>query len=371
MTKASSSARLALSGLLLLIAACGRTAPPPAAPPPAAPVQEASDTATVLVVSDSSIRRLANYDFDAKAPLAARARPIPGFVLDYIRRLDDCPEYRDHALTAEERRLLAAYLALLPPSYQSVLRERLVAIYFVEGAKGGGLTEYVFDAQGDIYAIVILNPKVLHRGVSEWLTYKENSCFRSTDSGGRIAVDCGGKYRALIYVLLHEASHIVDYITKVTPFVEKDLLTLSGFKPGPREFVSGAWLDYDLPRPFYDDSRRRDVTFYGIDGPRLDDTDAPHLYSWLGRTPFVSLCASGNWADDFAEYVAFQHLTTALRQPYRIRYRFADGKDTEIEPLKLRVVQERLPIIRSVVYARTACASRRETDPGRYSTEKD
>jgi hypothetical protein len=112
----------------------------------------------------------------------------------------------------------------------------------------------------------------------------------------------------MVYVLLHEGTHIVDFAVGAAP----DPTHPNGNHP----LVSGIWRDgvtpvdqYRLPILMGNPFRRN--------GRVIPITHAADLYDALGRTPFISVYASCDSHDDLAELVACTELTMRLHQPYR------------------------------------------------------
>ena len=275
----------------------------------------------------SASRRLASYTFNPHTELLSRVTPIPRFLLDDIRKLDGRDDYRAYAPTAAEMEMVARYLDLIPPRHGKVLRERLIGIYFISPFMGGGLADWVLDDSGKVYAVLVINPEVFRRSLSEWLTYRENSCFRDDGLKVKMSVDAGSRFNGLMYLLLHEAAHIVDYVENHTPFVEPVLKEMTGRGADDRSFTRGIWADYGKPLPGSTYAMRGDVTFYGLSGgPKIPAGKAPDLYRGFAKSPFPSLYGSQSWAEDFAEMFMAYHLVKKLGQPFTVRV-VKDGKE--------------------------------------------
>lgn len=272
-------------------------------------------------------RRLASYGFDPRAELLSRVTPIPRFLLDDIRKLDGRDDYRAYTPSAAELKQLKEYLSLIPPKYRDVMRERLVGIYFISPFMGGGLADWVLDDAGKMYAVLVVNPEVFRRTLSGWLTYRENSCFRDDGSKTGVSVDAGTRFSGLMYLLLHEAAHIVDYVENHTPYVEPVLKAMTERRAEDSFFTRGVWADYGRPLPASGYALRGDVTFYGLSGgPKIPAARAAELYRDFAKSPFASLYGSQSWAEDFAEMAMAYHLAKKLGQPFRVRV-MKDGKE--------------------------------------------
>lgn len=233
-------------------------------------------------------------------------------------------------------------LRLLPSKYQAVLKERLIGIYFIKNWIGSGAADYVLGPEEQVYTILVINPETLKRNASDWSTYRELTCFSDEKSQElTVRIECGTVYSGLTLLLLHETSHIVDYIEHRTPYVEDNMRVLKLAVP-ETPFSSTVWKDYYNPKEPYDFPQRPRITFYGVGGgPRLSLSDAGAIYRSLSRTPFVSLYGSRNWAEDFAEYCAWYFFTKKLHQPYRIDVVASGQVVYSYEPMDAAQVAER------------------------------
>ena len=271
---------------------------------------------------DIPAKRLESYAFDPEKEIADRIAPMPEFLLNFLREVDGVAEYSDYDPTPGQRRMIREYLSLLPPLHRRVLGERLIALHFVESFLGSGMADFVVDENNELYVILYFNPDTLTETMSERLTYRESTCFNAAeDSSVSVAIDCGDSYSGFMYILLHETTHAVDYIAHATPYVEPILrdIGLAG-QVEATAFTSEVWADYARPEEKHDFPSRDEVTFYGLSGgPKLPIARAIAVYDELAETPFVSLYASMNWAEDLAEYLTWFHFANVLDQPYEIR----------------------------------------------------
>jgi hypothetical protein len=160
----------------------------------------------------------------------------------------------------------------------------------------------------------------------------------SRSSSLNVSIEAGS-LDAIVYVLLHEATHIVDSSLRITRDVR------SGDQPADASpasaFIDGAWSDRTVVTPQYRDPLLERVRFRA-GGEILPIDRAEAVYAALRRTPFVTLYGSSNWHDDLAESVAWLHLTEKLKQPYRIVIRDAGRETFAHEPMKSPVVRSRV-----------------------------
>jgi hypothetical protein len=135
---------------------------------------------------------------------------------------------------------------------------------------------------------------------------------------------------AIVYVLLHEATHVVDSSLRITP---------ADGAPATA-FTDGVWSARTLIAPPYRDPLLERVKFRAS-GAVLPIAQAEAVYAALRRTPFVSLYGSSNWGDDLAEFVTWYHFAEKLQQPYRIAIRDAGRETFVYEPTKSPAVRRR------------------------------
>ena len=235
-----------------------------------------------------------------------------------------------HMVTPGERITLANALAQLTPFQREVLQNRLRAIYFIDGLPNNALT---FPDGGTttepVYSIAV-RAGALHETVSELVTRKERTLFDSAASELSVTVD-GETLNAMVYVLLHETTHIVDFAVGATPDPAHSI--------GDHPLVSGIWRDGITPADQYRLPRLMGILWRT--GRVMPITHAADLYDALGRTPFISVYASCDSRDDLAELVAWTELTGRLHQPYRILISKGANVMRVIEPAQSELVQAR------------------------------
>jgi hypothetical protein len=280
------------------------------------------------------------HGLDPGAPLESRVRSAPESVLRLFRDAGRAAP-KAHPLTEAERTRVKFALQSLPPLHRRILRERLRGVSFLEGMPNTALTSTV--NPGDAFRLfdITVNASILPQGVSDWLTQKERTCFDARGSPLRVSVDAGTRYDALSYVLLHEATHIVDFTERITPPVSAEGRRWAADARPVTPFTEGIWSDLSLPSPPFRDPLLARVRFYSAGGA-LPIDKAPQVYAALRRTPFVSLYGGRNAMDDLAEYVSVYHLAEVLKQPYRIVIRRGRDEVFAYEPMKSGLVRRRI-----------------------------
>ncbi|MBN2325250.1 MAG: hypothetical protein JXQ30_16085 [Spirochaetes bacterium] len=264
-------------------------------------------------------KRLEHYPFDPASSLVSRVKEVPDIILSYYREMDETPSYAPYTPSQVEMSEIARCLSTLPAVHAMVLKERLIGIYFIENFHGSGMADYVLGTNGDMYLFLVFNPLTLKSTLAEYVSYKENSCFIMDDPDTEITIELSDRYTGFLYILLHEATHCIDYIERYTPFVEPHLAGLQDKGSRDTSFSDTVWAGYDELREIVVFTFRDRITFYGLGGgPKLKISEAMFVYEHLAHTPFVSLYGTFNWAEDFAEYVTYYYLVYGLGIEYRI-----------------------------------------------------
>ena len=307
------SACIPLMLTTLLLAACSPSGP------------SGADLKAYLAQEHMQVRA---YAFDPKSTLESRIVPCPDFLLAALKRMDDKTGYRAYTPSAAEKRLVLEHLAALPARMRQAFQERLLGIYFVDNFTGNGMSNWVLDESGRVHAWLVINPAAFKKSLSETLTARETSVFQG-DAG--VTVDCGTKYKGVLYTILHEGLHVYDYVRGVTPYVGD--MVVHATRGGKGLGVSwDVWKSINKPRPDADYPIRDQLHFYGMNGgPAIPAADAVKLYQGFMKSPFPSLYGSRSWAEDAAELFTFYHLTRVLKQPYAIRV--AGKEPMTIEPM--------------------------------------
>jgi hypothetical protein len=272
------------------------------------------------------------HGLEPGTPVESRAKKAPASVISLLREAGR-PDPKLHALTDTERAQLKSAVQALPPAHRRILKERLRTLSFLDGMPNTALTSTVNPDESFRLLDITVNAAILRQNVSEWLTQKEQTCFDATGSPLRVSIDAGTKLDALLYVLIHEATHVIDAAEQITP-------SMAG-KRSPSAFTAGVWNDLAMPVAAYRDPLRVHVRFYTNGDDKMPVERAPELYEWLRRTPFVSLYGGRNWLDDLAEFATVYHLTEVLKQPYRIVIRRGVEEVFVYEPMKSDLVRRR------------------------------
>ena len=252
-------------------------------------------------------------------PLINRVQRMPVDLIEANQTFDksigiSSEPYQPRAATGDELALIKSYIALLPPVLQTVLADKLLGFYLVDNFPGGALTDWVVDGEGRVYYYMVFNSAQLTSSVDDWLSLKDNSPFDDSNTTLSIKVQTQTPYKALLYGLLHEGAHVLDYEQGLTPYVDTLHKYLKNLKLESTAFTAGVWINQKTPKAEYDFAHRSKMNFYRI-FPNLKlipRAEMPKLFAQLKQTPFVSFYSGSSWNEHLADYVAYYHIEKKL-----------------------------------------------------------
>jgi len=260
----------------------------------------------------------------APSPLMTRIAPPSKSVIDVFIE-SGMREVSTHALTESERAKVNAALAALPDLHRRVLVKRLRYLSFLDGIPGDG-TGLTSKVENTDSFDMTLRASIIDEPLSHFLTTKERRLFQLDGASQSLRVEATGA-DALTYVLLHEATHIVDISTGVTADAGNRL-------------VRGIWASRrDLAQP-WTASLAATTKFRGGGPIRMRMADA--IYAALADTPFVSLYSTAAAPEDFAELVTWHELLRRRQATLTIEIYSADGQlAKQYQPFTFPRVTER------------------------------
>ena len=289
------------------------------------------DRAAARVQADST-QRAADVGGATASVLKARIAPPHDETVEAYRQ-SGAVNASAHTLTEREWTRVERALADLPPLHRDFLERRLARLSFIDAPSSAGtaLTRAYEGPDGQSLFAITLRADVLDKSLSDFLAEKESMLFTEDGSGYSVRFSAGD-VPALSYLLLHEATHVVDRSLGIS----KDV----------RPF-SALWVDYlDLAAPSA--TGPLGVTLYRRGQP-IPLAESPALYTALGASPFVSLYATASAGEDLAELAAWSHLSR-LNIPLTVEVRDATGRAVvTVEPLKSPAVQARFAVADTVL----------------------
>ena len=292
------------------------------------------------------VHRLSNYTSLFSRPVVKRIVPAPEFVLKQLMQYDNAVDYTPYQPNDDEIYRITLNMRKLPPLNLRILRERCIAIYFVNNFRSNGLTDYAVDSAGNRYFYMAFNSQSLKISLSDLLTRKEQSCFKDDQSPLDVRILCSDEFKGFFYVLLHESTHGVDLVNNITPWLSPVYAQVLNDTATSTPFTKGMWKSYDIPEKNHDFDNRNLISFYGFDGgAKIPRSSIKNLYSFFQKSGFASLQSSVNWAQDIADFVTFYHLTHKLNNPYKIVITFSGQEALTIEPMNSAEVRKRFDSI--------------------------
>lgn len=268
--------------------------------------------------------------------LAKRVLIAPESVFKLFREAEMNPV--NHELTAVEQAKVDKAFAILPPLYQKILKGHLHSISFMDNMPNTALTSPVERPDSIKMFNITFRAGILNETISEWATQKEYTCYdRSANPDIEISIEAG-TLDAIQYVLLHEATHVLDAVLNITPHPEE-----RGALVDPTPYTKGIWYKMNVPTEPFIDSLLEKTRFRS--GKTLPIGLAPEIYKALRKTPFASLYGMASWFEDLAELATIYHLSKKMNQPFRVVVKKKDLELIKFEPMKNKGVKKRLALL--------------------------
>ncbi|MEZ0484617.1 hypothetical protein [Fibrella aquatica] len=290
--------------------------------------------ASALITLLSSELTLAQkVDATGDNDLAQLIRVAPQSIFNRFREAGMKPV--NHVLTPAQKAKVSHAFALLPPVHQQILKEHLYSISFMDGMPNTALTSPIDSSGLPKRFTITFRAGLLDETISEWATAKENTCFSQVDKAQYTVRVEGGNMDAIIYVLMHEATHIVDAVKEITPHPAEANSVVD-----PTRFTKDIWHLMNVPADTYLDSLLEQTRFRS--GKTVPINLAPDVYENLSKTPFPSLYAMAAWFEDLAELATIYHLTTRLNQPFHVVVMKDNTEVARFEPMKNLLIKQRL-----------------------------
>jgi hypothetical protein len=241
----------------------------------------------------------------------------------------------NHVLTDMEQEKVAKAFSLLPPLHIKILKENLHSISFMDNMPNTALTSPIETADSIKKFNITFRAGILNETISEWATWKEKSLYDvSANPTFEVQIDAGN-LDAFVYVLLHEATHIVDAVLKLTPHAEGDKNLVQH-----TVYTKNIWRLFNSPIDKFTNPTLEKTRFRS--GKVQPIKSAKEIYNSLEKTPFVSLYGMASWYEDIAELVTIYHLTNKLNQPFAV-YVKENGKiKSKFDPMTNKLVKKRL-----------------------------
>ncbi|MEK6154701.1 hypothetical protein WIW50_15640 [Flavobacteriaceae bacterium 3-367] len=277
------------------------------------------------------------YELDSSSSLLSRIGETPSKILDRFRDAGMNPSR--HTLTREEHKIVSSALNELPPLHQRVLKKHLLRISFLDNMPNTAFTAPISPNDSiKLYAITV-RAEILNQTVSEWLTEKERNCFDFSNTNLNVSIRAG-ELSAILYVLIHEATHIVDGALNLTPqYTVPQREIENSLKSNP--FTANIWKNRIEPIEIFQNKMLDEIYFKSR--KKMPINKSQEIYGALKNSPFVSLYGRNSYHEDLAEIATIYHFTKKLKQEYQIVIAKGNSKLFSYEPMKSMLVKNRLP----------------------------
>lgn len=241
----------------------------------------------------------------------------------------------NHVLTEAEQAKVDKAFSILPSLHKKILKDHLVSISFMDNMPNTALTSPIETTDSTKRFNITFRAGILNETISEWATWKEKSAFdNSANQTMEIQIDAG-KLDAIQYVLLHEATHVVDAVLGLTPQAEKvDSLVAH------TAFTKNIWRLFNKPAAKFTNPILEKARFRS--GKSQPIASAPDIYNALKKTPFPSLYGMASWYEDAAELISIYHLTQKLNQPFVVYVKDKNKVIATFEPMKNKLIKRRV-----------------------------
>lgn len=280
------------------------------------------------------------YKLDPSIPLTGRITETSPEILQKFRDAGMSPTF--HNLSKTDSLKVVRAFKSLPPLHQQILKDHLIGISFLDNMPNTALTATVNPEDPFPVFTITFRAEILKQDVSQWLTEKEMSYFTRDNTNYRLAIEAGNM-DAILYVLLHEATHVVD--GSISALADNNNRVASKIAVGLKSFTQGIWKDRTQLYHSLVDTLTKQSRFRN--GSKLIPMAlAQQIYKSAVLKPFVSLYSTSSWHEDLAEYLTVSHFTKKLKQPYRITIYEQNKKIFTYEPMKSPSVTSRMALMK-------------------------
>ena len=209
-------------------------------------------------------------------------------------------------------------LQTLPEAIQEKLKKKLAAIYLVQQLGGSAVANSIYTngpSSPEIAGFLALDTFALNKKANDWATWKDQSPFRDGTYSIRTTIandSANDRIHAYQFILLHELGHILAIGTDIHP---------SWDTAGPLNSFPFSKLSWKEKGDWYEHNGANQIpktVFYATEQNKRSGDEILSIYEALEKTSFVTLYASTNPFDDFAETFATYVHSQLMQNPYRV-----------------------------------------------------
>jgi len=295
------------------------------------PLNAANKKALLKELKEHKARSASTWSEFTGKGIRDRVLHAPDIIIDYLRKDNQFQGYKEQpkkpAIDPEFFSDIINAVVEFPKAVKNHIDKHLVAVFLVEGLGGTAYGELLNDFDNNKLGFIVLDVISLNRKANEWATWRENSPFAMS---GMYVIEAeiepkknDTRKAAIQYILLHEVGHLVGVAKGAHPN------WFEGGHPQKWPFTKLSWLT--LERGFEGKSKfdetfinRNKLKFYSFRDAPLSSKEIDETYWQLSKTNFVSLYASTNMYDDFAETYAMYVHVILQKRPWKIRIKKED-----------------------------------------------
>ena len=210
----------------------------------------------------------------------------------------------------------------IPESVKKMVLPYLLGVFPIKNLDGSAINIMSADDDGkNPKFLIAIDVDFLNRNANEWASAKESNPFVSSKIKVEIEkAQSNDRARSIEFILLHEFGHIIGAVYKAHPTFEENEIDSNpthypfskiGWVMNKKNNISASTDKNIFPL-------RAKIHFYYGKDSKFVDKKKTELYRQLQKTDFVSLYASTNVRDDFAESFAHYVHEVMLHKPYKI-----------------------------------------------------
>lgn len=290
-------------------------------------------------LSDETPKFLLNSALEKKIPINCREHIKTVMCLvDPIKNPEDPTKPGDlplnrPCLSGSEK--YAIYFEELYDNYPLALQKMfcsLKVIYIEKEFFGTAYAGLIKDEKGaTLGAQVGIRKSVLDENLNltNWATWKEQLSFGGTKTSYNPTLtfpriisssNTPALNDLLYFVITHEFGHIFDFannLNKTTSCINEGT-DKEECQMDENSWGGISWISSKKVKPLNEFAHRTELCFYWCDGKNLDPALAPQIYPNLYNTDFISIYATTQPWDDFADSLAYFMMNQNLNTKYQI-----------------------------------------------------
>jgi len=266
-----------------------------------------------------------------------RILPAPDIIIDYLIKDNQLQGFKERPQKAKIDDAffsdIVTAITELPLPVRNHIHKHLAAVFLVEKLGGTGSAELLRNSGNNKLGFIVLDAGSLNKKANAWASWRENSAFANK---GIYTIEAeieqkgnDNRMAAIQYIVLHEIGHLIGVAKRAHPH------WIKGGHPQKWPFTKISWLSWEgglKGKSRFDDifPKRSKIKYYSFANAALTSEEIYEIYDRFLRTDFVSLFASTNMYDDFAETYAMYVHVILQNKPWKISVMKDHKKELEI-----------------------------------------